>query len=114
MNKNTLERMLKELDFQYPKDKCCGPADINSPAEMQNNYMAHRHGLYDLTCMVDDLYCKKQIQKKTAVEYGRILKSHEYFQGEAGLGHFHVFDSITGRGKFSQRYEIRSDIDLER
>ena len=92
MNKNTLKRQLDAINAKYPKEQ--SSFSDKATAEQKNNACAHRNELYELTCLVDDLYGKKLISKSAAVDYGRLIKSYEYYDGEAGLGHFAVFNPI--------------------
>lgn len=92
MNKNTLKRQLDAINAKYPKEQ--SSFSDKATAEQKNNACAHRNELYELTCLVDDLYGKNLISKSAAVDYGRLIKSCEYYDGEAGLGHFAVFNSI--------------------
>lgn len=92
MNKNTLKKRLDALNAKYPKEESL--YSEKATAEQRNNASAHCNELYEFTCLIDDLYGKHLISKSAAVDYGRLIKSYEYYNGEAGLGHFSVFDSI--------------------
>jgi hypothetical protein len=106
MNRDTLKQRLDALNFKYPKEHCSD--SNNATDEQKRNTWGHRTGLYNLTRLVNSSYENSFISESEAVEYGGLILSYEYFDGEAGLGNFKVFGPVITEAIFRSEFGGRA------
>ena len=90
LNKTSLTKKLDSIASEYPQHIC----KYGGTETEKSNACNHATKLYRLTCAIDDLWSLHLITKRTARSYGKILRQYEYYEDEAGLGHFAVFNGI--------------------
>ena len=90
MNKTSIINRLNNLKSQYPQHTC----NFHGTVRESQNALDHSNKIYKITCAIMDSWRWYLISKKTARSYGKILRQHEYYPGEAGLEHFHLFDGL--------------------
>ena len=90
MNKTSIINRLNNLKLQYPQHLC----DLHGTIHKHQNALDHSNKVYKITCAIMDSWWSHLISTRSVRSYGKILRQHEYYHGEAGLEHFHVFDGI--------------------
>lgn len=90
MNRTSIINRLNNLRSQYPRYAC----NFHGTIREFQNALDHSNKVYKITCAIMDSWWSYLISKKAARAYGKILRQYEYYPGEAGLEHFHVFDGL--------------------
>lgn len=86
MNAILLEKRCKEIESEYPIDKC----NVYGTKEEAYNYHKHAELLYSLARIIANEAMYKITSRKSTKKYAQIIKKYEHYNGEAGLNHFGI------------------------